>query len=129
MKKISLVILLLIVSFCSSAQSVELLTSGTKTSMRGLSVVDDNTVWTSGSNGMVGRSIDGGKNWKWFTVKGFEKTEFRDIEAFDDMTAIIMSIAEPAYILRTVDAGENWNVVFMDSSKGMFLDADRKSVV
>lgn len=123
MKKISLVILLFIVSFCSSAQSVELLTSGTKTSMRGLSVVDDNTVWTSGSNGMVGRSIDGGKSWKWFTVKGFEKTEFRDIEAFDDMTAIIMSIAEPAYILRTVDAGENWNVVFMDSSKGMFLDA------
>ncbi|MEI2750264.1 MAG: hypothetical protein V9E88_16075 [Ferruginibacter sp.] len=31
------------------------LTSGTKTSMRGLSVVDDNTVWTSGSNGMVGQ--------------------------------------------------------------------------
>jgi photosystem II stability/assembly factor-like uncharacterized protein len=123
MKKISLGILLFFGSICSSAQSVELLTSGTKTSMRGLSVVDDNTVWTSGSNGMVGRSIDGGKNWKWFTVKGFEKTEFRDIEAFDDMTAIIMGIAEPAYILRTVDGGENWNVVFMDSSKGMFLDA------
>lgn len=123
MKKISLGILLFFGSICSSAQTVELLTSGTKTSMRGLSVVDDNTVWTSGSNGMVGRSVDGGKNWKWFTVKGFEKTEFRDIEAFDDMTAIIMGIAEPAYILRTVDGGENWNVVFMDSSKGMFLDA------
>ena len=123
MKKISLGILLLFGSICSNAQTVELLTSGTKTSMRGLSVVDDNTVWTSGSNGMVGRSIDAGKNWKWFTVKGFEKTEFRDIEAFNDMTAIIMGIAEPAYILRTVDGGENWNVVFMDSSKGMFLDA------
>ena len=123
MKKISLGILLFFGSICSSAQTVELLTSGTKTSMRGLSVVDDNTVWTSGSNGMVGRSIDAGKNWKWFTVKGFEKTEFRDIEAFNDMTAIIMGIAEPAYILRTVDGGENWNVVFMDSSKGMFLDA------
>ena len=62
MKKISLGILLFFGSICSNAQTVELLTSGTKTSMRGLSVVDDNTVWTSGSNGMVGRSIDAGKN-------------------------------------------------------------------
>ncbi len=36
-------------------------------------------------------------------VKSFEKTDFRDIEAFDATTAIIMAIAEPAYILKTVD--------------------------
>lgn len=109
---------------CSvTAQTVQLLTSGTKTSMRGLSVVDDKTVWVSGSNGTVGRSLDGGTNWKWMTVKGFEKTDFRDIEAFDKTTAVIMGIAEPAYILRTIDGGDTWQLVFENKTKGMFLDA------
>src|SRR5438105_13734277 len=35
---------------------VELLTWGTKTSLRGLSVVNDNVVWVSGSNGTVGKT-------------------------------------------------------------------------
>ena len=56
-------------------------------------------------------------------VKGFEKTDFRDIEAFDAATAIIMGIAEPAYILKTNDGGNTWKVVFEDKRKGMFLDA------
>lgn len=99
------------------------LTSGTKTSLRGLSVVNDNIIWVSGSNGTVGKSLDGGKNWQWMTVKDFEKRDFRDIEAFDDKTAIIMGIAEPAVILKTTDGGEKWKVVFIDSTKGMFLDA------
>jgi len=103
--------------------TLEILTSGTKTSIRGLSVVSDKIVWVSGSNGTVGRSTDGGKNWKWFSVKGFEKSEFRDIEAFDATTAVIMAIGEPAYILRTVDGGESWKVVYENKTKGMFLDA------
>lgn len=103
--------------------SVEVLTNGMKTSIRGLSVVNDNIIWVSGSNGTVGKSSNGGKNWKWFTVKGFEKTDFRDIEAFDASTAIIMGIAEPAYILKTIDGGETWKVVYENKTKGMFLDA------
>ncbi len=103
--------------------TVEVLSTGTKTSLRGLSVVNDNVVWVSGSNGAVGKSVTGGKNWTWFTVKGFEKTEFRDIEAFDASTALIMAIAEPAYILKTIDGGENWNLVYENKTKGMFLDA------
>lgn len=102
---------------------VELLTSGMKTSLRGLSVVNDNVVWVSGSNGTVGKSSNGGKNWKWITVKGFEKTDFRDIEAFDASTAIIMGIADPAYILKTTDGGDTWKVVYENKTKGMFLDA------
>lgn len=103
--------------------SLVVLSEGTKTSLRGLSVINDNVVWVSGSNGMVGRSSNGGKNWKWMTVKGFEKTEFRDIEAFDANTAIIMGIAEPAYILKTQDGGDTWKVVYENKTKGMFLDA------
>jgi photosystem II stability/assembly factor-like uncharacterized protein len=112
----------------SQTPQVEILTSGTKTSLRGLSVVNNNVVWVSGSNGMVGRSNNGGKNWNWFTVKGFEKTEFRDIEAFDANTAVIMaipstSVPEPAHLLKTTDGGESWKVVYENKTKGMFLDA------
>ncbi|HEX6333376.1 MAG TPA: oxidoreductase, partial [Flavisolibacter sp.] len=102
---------------------VELLTEGTKTSLRGLSVVNDQVIWVSGSNGTIGRSSNGGKDWKWTIIKGFEKTEFRDIEAFDATTAIIMAVGEPAYLLRTVDGGETWKVVYENKTKGMFLDA------
>src|SRR6476620_8025724 len=122
MKKI-LLILCCLIAVNSNAQSVKILTKGTKTGMRGLSVVDDRTIWVSGSGGQVGRSLDSGHTWKWFTVKGFEKTDFRDIEAFNETTALIMGIDAPAYILRTHDGGENWQVVFKDSTKGMFLDA------
>ncbi|MFL5773185.1 MAG: WD40/YVTN/BNR-like repeat-containing protein [Flavisolibacter sp.] len=103
--------------------SVQVITSGTKSSLRGLSVVNDEVVWVSGSNGTIGRSTDGGKNWKWLVVKGFEKTDFRDIEAFDAVSAVIMAVSEPAYILRTSDGGDTWKVVYENKSKGMFLDA------
>ena len=36
---------------------------------------------------------------------------------------MIIAIDSPAYILRTVDAGENWNIVYQNHTKGMFLDA------
>lgn len=111
--------------FLISAQSpsVEILTSGTKTSLRGLSVVNDNILWVSGSGGIVGKSSNGGKTWKWITVPGFEKTEFRDIEAFDANVAIVMGIGEPAYLLKTNDGGDTWKIVYENKEKGMFLDA------
>lgn len=107
----------------TSAQTIEMLTSKQAVSIRGLCPVNDDIVWVSGSNGTVGRSLNGGKTWQWITVKGFEKTDFRDIEAFNANTAIIMGIAEPAIILKTIDGGANWKVVFTDSTRGMFLDA------
>ncbi len=45
-------------------------------SYRGLSVVDDETVWVSGSNGTVGLSTDAGKNWQWVNPIGYEKIRF-----------------------------------------------------
>lgn len=102
---------------------IQILTSGTKTSLRGLSVVSDQVVWVSGSNGTVGKSVDGGSNWTWITVPGYEKRDFRDIEAFDAMTAVIMAIAEPADILKTTDGGKTWKLVYENTTKGMFLDA------
>ena len=105
------------------SQKIEIVSSGTKTSIRGLCVVDDKIVWASGSNGMVAKSTNGGNSFSWMQVPNFEKRDFRDIEAFDSNTAIIIAIAEPAQILKTIDGGKNWKIVFTDSIKGMFLDA------
>ncbi len=114
---------LFLISNIASAQTIQLLTPGTKTSLRGMSVVNDKVIWTSGSNGMIGRSFDSGNTWKWMQIKGFEKTDFRDIEAFDETSAVIMGVDAPAYILRTIDGGNTWKVVYENKSKGMFLDA------
>ncbi|WP_235921067.1 WD40/YVTN/BNR-like repeat-containing protein [Foetidibacter luteolus] len=121
--KILLCLILSIFATICFAQRVDVLSNGSRASLRGLSPVDDDVVWVSGSNGNVGRSIDGGHTWEWKTVPGFEKRDFRDIEAFSATTAIIMAIAEPAVILKTTDGGQNWKQVFADTTKGMFLDA------
>ncbi len=123
MRKLIIILLFLQCIIFSNAQTVKLLTSGTKTSIRGLSVVSDKIVWASGSNGTVAKSMDAGNTWQWLIVKGYERTDFRDIEAFDEKTAIIMGIDSPAIILKTVDAGETWKLVYMNDTKGMFLDA------
>ena len=115
--------LLLLVCAGVQAQQIKILNAGTKTSIRGLSVVDNRVIWVSGSNGMIGKSLDSGNTWKWIQVKDFEKTDFRDIEAFDANIAIIMGVGEPAYILRTIDGGDSWKLVFENKTKGMFLDA------
>jgi photosystem II stability/assembly factor-like uncharacterized protein len=117
-------ILLLLLLICPNTNAqIRILNAGTKTSIRGLSVVSDKVIWVSGNNGAVGRSIDSGNTWRWIQVKDFEKTDFRDIEAFDENIAVIMGVDAPAYILRTIDGGETWKLVFENRMKGMFLDA------
>ena len=118
---VSILVTTFSLSLCS--QQIEIITSGTKTSIRGLCVVNDKVIWASGSNGWFGKSIDGGKTWKWDVVQGFQDSEFRDIEAFDANNAILMTISEPGQILKTTDGGINWKVVFTDATKGIFFDA------
>jgi photosystem II stability/assembly factor-like uncharacterized protein len=126
-KKIMRKTLILVFAFLATssiyAQTIKILSIGTKTSLRGLSVVSDKIIWASGSNGKVAHTSNAGATWDWITVKDFEKRDFRDIEAFDDTTAIIMAVDEPAYILRTKDAGKTWKTVYSNFEKGMFLDA------
>lgn len=105
------------------AQQIRMLASGKNISLRGLSVVDERVIWVSGSSGTIGRSLDSGNTWHWQQIKGFEKTDFRDIEAFDGATALVMGVGSPAYILKTNNGGDDWKVVFEDHRPGMFLDA------
>lgn len=120
---ISMFLLGLAPSFAQKSATVQVVASNPSTNLRGMSVPSDNVVWVSGSNGTVGKSIDGGTTWRWFSIKGYEKRDFRDIEAFDSSTAIIMAVDNPAYILKTTDGGFSWKLVFEKTQNGMFLDA------
>jgi photosystem II stability/assembly factor-like uncharacterized protein len=122
-RRVPVIIVFIMISAFSQAQQVKILTSPKPVSLRGLSVVNDQIVWVCGSSGSVGLSTDGGKNWKWIQVPHYEKSDFRDIEAFSGQEAVIMGITEPAIILSTADGGNTWKTVFQDSSKSVFLDA------
>lgn len=115
--------LFLSLTLAAQQPRIQVLESGKKISLRGLSVVNDQVIWASGSQGSVTRSLDGGKTFTWITVPGYEKIDFRDIEAWDANTALIMGITEPAVILKTKDGGKNWRKVFEDTTRGAFLDA------
>ncbi len=126
-KKLFLVVLLF--PFIGFAQqyspknlSLKPLTTGKNTSMRGISVVSDQVAWVSGSNGQVGKTVDGGTTWTWTQPKGYEKLDFRDIEAFDDQNAIIVNAGSPAYILLTADGGKNWKETYKNTDSLIFLD-------
>lgn len=97
--------------------------SGTEASLRGVSVVDENTAWASGSQGTVLRTVDGGKSWQAVSVPGMNRTDFRDIEAFGAGTAVILGIGRPAKIFRTEDGGAHWGEVYSNDVPGIFLDA------
>ena len=114
----------LLFPFAGFGQSYELssLNMDTKTSIRGLSIISDSVAWASGSNGHIGKTIDGGQNWKWMQPLGYEKLDFRDIEAFDADRAIIVNAGSPAYILKTEDGGKSWKEVYKNIDSAIFLD-------
>ena len=105
------------------AQNITLIQQGKNTSIRGLSVVNDSIAWLSGSNGYIAATLNGGNSWHWLQVKGFEKADFRDIEAFSATQAIIMSSGTPALILKTTDGGNSWQLKYKNTDTAYFLDA------
>lgn len=115
---------LLIAPFFCTAQtySFKALNENTKTSIRGLNIVSDQVIWVSGSNGTVGKTTNGGVNWQWVKPKGYEKLDFRDLEAFDDKQAIIVNAGSPGYILKTIDGGETWTETYKNLDSAIFLD-------
>src|SRR5262245_10751388 len=72
---------------------------------RGLSVVSARIAWVSGTQGTYGRTTDAGKTWSVGTVLGAAKLDFRDVEAFGEDTAYLLSAGpgEDSRIYKTAD--------------------------
>lgn len=101
---------------------IEPIALSVKSSFRGLSVVNNNVAWVSGSQGIVGRTINGASTWNFQPVAGLDGLDFRSIYAFDENTAIIANAGSPAYVLRTTNGGQTWEEVYRNNHAAVFID-------
>jgi len=97
--------------------------SNTQASIRGISAVDNRICWISGSLGTFARTTDGGRTWSASRIPGNEELDFRDIEAFDEQTALVLSAGRPAKIFKTTDGGATWKEKYSNQTEGIFFNA------
>jgi photosystem II stability/assembly factor-like uncharacterized protein len=98
--------------------------SGTTASLRGISAVSAHVAWASGSRGTVLRTTDGGNTWQPVNVPGADSLDFRDVEAFDDRRAYVLSIGNgrASRIYKTEDGGQRWTLQFTNTDTTAFFD-------
>jgi len=98
--------------------------SGTDVQLRGISAVSDKVAWASGAGGTVLRTVDGGATWQHVEVVGASALDFRDVQAFDQNTAFVLSIGtgEQSRIYKTSDGGKIWQLQFTNKDPKAFYD-------
>jgi photosystem II stability/assembly factor-like uncharacterized protein len=101
----------------------EVQNSNTTWSFRGVAAVSSQVCWVSGSSGTVLRTSDGGTRWEIKRVDDAASLDFRDIQAFDKQTALVISAGEPAKIYKTTDGGDTWAETYSNTTPGIFFDA------
>jgi photosystem II stability/assembly factor-like uncharacterized protein len=98
--------------------------SGVEVSLRGIAAVNAQVAWASGEKSTVLRTIDGGRHWQRVQAPGDGALDFRDVEAFDANTALIMSIGkgDASRVYRTHDGGAHWTQVLRNHAVDGFFD-------
>jgi photosystem II stability/assembly factor-like uncharacterized protein len=97
--------------------------TGATSSFRGLSAVSRRTAWVGGV-GEVLRTVDGGATFQHVAPPDTAALQFRDVEAFDDQHAVILSIGEgdASRIYVTADGGTTWTETFRNDDPAAFYD-------
>jgi len=100
--------------------------SRTTADLRGIDNVGKGVAWASGSNGTILRTEDAGLTWQLCAKPpGGEHLDFRAIQAFDNNTAIIMSIGkgDQSRLYKTTDGCQTWELLFTNPDRDGFWDA------
>ncbi len=116
-----------ILSFNSGAQSslkYSLTNYEVNSSIRAIEVVDENTVWFAGSNGIYGHTADGGQSWVIDSLSHplVPKLEFRSIASTSN-GVFILSVGTPAILFKIIDEGRDWQIVYQEDHPKAFYDA------
>jgi photosystem II stability/assembly factor-like uncharacterized protein len=114
--------MMLLISSMMDAQKPQ--NSKTDVQLRGISAVSSKVAWASGAKGTVLRTVDGGENWETLVIAGADSLDFRDIQAFDQNTAFVLSIGpgDQSRIYKTSDGGKIWQRQFTNSDPKAFYD-------
>jgi len=114
--------IILLISSLGRAQTQQ--NSRTDVQLRGISAVSAKVAWASGAKGTVLRTIDGGATWETLVIAGADSLDFRDIQAFDQNTAFVLSIGpgDQSRIYKTSDGGKIWQRQFTNSDPKAFYD-------
>jgi hypothetical protein len=99
--------------------------SGTTQLLISVSPVDSRVVWAAGTGGTYVVTTDGGDHWKAGVVPGAEALQFRDVYAFSDKVAYLLSIGNDTtnfQIYKTVDGGATWTIEFTNELANAFYD-------
>ena len=116
--------LLIIATILFAAPHWTLQSSGVTARLRGVSAVNEQVAFASGSGSTVLRTIDGGGTWQKLTVTS-ETLDFRDIDAISERTVYVLSIGTgtASRIYKTTDGGNSWTLQFQNENPKAFLDA------
>ena len=95
----------------------------TTASLRGLSVVERQVAWASGSAGIVLRTTDGGTTWTNRPVPNADSLDFRSLQALAPTRAFVLSAGAPALLYHTTDGGTTWRLRYENRTPGIFFDA------
>lgn len=114
--------IILVISSLAWAQQPQ--NSRTDVQLRGISAVSSKVAWASGAKGTVLRTVDGGETWQTLVIVGADSLDFRDIQAFDQNTALVLSIGpgDQSRIYKTADGGRIWQRQFTNSDPRAFYD-------
>jgi photosystem II stability/assembly factor-like uncharacterized protein len=113
-------------------------TSGTDAEFRGLSAVNANVAWASGTRGRFIRTTDGGRTWIVDSVATASGLDLRAIHGRNANVAWAMSAGEAerglSKIFKTADGGKHWTLQIAATDTGAFFDAlgfwdDRHGIV
>lgn len=98
--------------------------TGLTARLQAVSVVNERVVWVSGTRGSYGVSVNGGRSWRTGVVAGADSLEFRDVHGVDGKTAYLLAAGPgPASrIYKTTDAGQNWQLQFINREPTAFYD-------
>jgi photosystem II stability/assembly factor-like uncharacterized protein len=99
--------------------------SGTTNGLIAVWPVNPQVVWACGRNGTYTVTTDGGYTWNAAVVPGAETLQFRDVQAFSDKVAYLLSIGDHPRdfrIYKTENGGATWSVQFVNQNPGAFYD-------